>query len=296
MSSQGNNGRPHANPNPNHNHRHYQQHGHNHGPKSSSTSTSTRSPPEVPMSGIPYGHLPAFLPGSASLVEQLDRRIMIILRDGRHLIGTLRSFDQFSNMVLQDTCERRVLNVNVKTNKSDTNNDNDKATSTNQTCCYYTDIRLGLYLIRGDSMVLLGEVLESENDEESSATDADASSATNGNMIGSGLLNNSNQYIQNQQSHPYSHPHQQIFQNMNPQQLQQQQKRNDFNQYMKKITLEEFEKMQKIVDKKQQQQDDGDGDDIGNNDNDNNDGKDENGNDIDPMDKLEWEFDSDLVV
>ena len=41
----------------------------------------------VPMSGVPYGYLPAFLPGSASLIEQLDHRVMIVLRDGRHLIG-----------------------------------------------------------------------------------------------------------------------------------------------------------------------------------------------------------------
>lgn len=38
-------------------------------------------------SGIPFGHVPAYLPGSASLVEQLDQRILIVLRDGKHLIG-----------------------------------------------------------------------------------------------------------------------------------------------------------------------------------------------------------------
>lgn len=37
--------------------------------------------------GIPYGHVPAYLPGSSSLVEELDQRIMIVLRDGRHLVG-----------------------------------------------------------------------------------------------------------------------------------------------------------------------------------------------------------------
>jgi hypothetical protein len=38
-------------------------------------------------SGIPFGHVPAYLPGSASLVEDLDKRILIVLRDGKHLIG-----------------------------------------------------------------------------------------------------------------------------------------------------------------------------------------------------------------
>ena len=35
-----------------------------------------------------------YLPGAASLLDQLDKRILIILRDGRHLVGTLRTFDQ----------------------------------------------------------------------------------------------------------------------------------------------------------------------------------------------------------
>ena len=39
------------------------------------------------------------LPGAASLLEQLDKRLLVVLRDGRHLVGVMRSFDQFSNMV-----------------------------------------------------------------------------------------------------------------------------------------------------------------------------------------------------
>ena len=38
-------------------------------------------------SGLPHGHVPAYLPGSASLVEELDARLMVVMRDGRHLIG-----------------------------------------------------------------------------------------------------------------------------------------------------------------------------------------------------------------
>jgi hypothetical protein len=44
-------------------------------------------------SGVPFGHVPAYLPGSASLVEELDQRLLIVLRDGKHLIGV--SFDYF---------------------------------------------------------------------------------------------------------------------------------------------------------------------------------------------------------
>lgn len=41
----------------------------------------------APTSGVPYGHVPGYLPGSSSLVEELDKRVLIVLRDGRHLVG-----------------------------------------------------------------------------------------------------------------------------------------------------------------------------------------------------------------
>ncbi len=34
---------------------------------------------------VPFGTVPGFLPGAASLVEQLDKRLLVILRDSRHL-------------------------------------------------------------------------------------------------------------------------------------------------------------------------------------------------------------------
>ena len=80
----------------------------------------------------------SFLPGASSLIEQLDTKVLVILRDGRHLLGTLRSLDQFSNLVLEDTYERHICG-----NK-------------------YADIYLGLYIVRGDSLVLLGEAGEDD--------------------------------------------------------------------------------------------------------------------------------------
>ena len=38
-------------------------------------------------SGVPFGHVPAYLPGASSLVEELDQRILLVLRDGKHIIG-----------------------------------------------------------------------------------------------------------------------------------------------------------------------------------------------------------------
>jgi U6 snRNA-associated Sm-like protein LSm1 len=76
----------------------------------------------------------AYLPGAASLIEHLDKTLMLILRDGRHLVGKLRSFDQYLNLILEDTRERIILPGK------------------------YCDVELGLYIVRGDTIVLLGEV------------------------------------------------------------------------------------------------------------------------------------------
>ena len=58
-------------------------------------------------------------------------------------IQTLSSFDQFSNMVLLDAIERRI--VTIKANDGPSKN-------------YYADDPLGMYIVRGDSMVLCGEL------------------------------------------------------------------------------------------------------------------------------------------
>jgi U6 snRNA-associated Sm-like protein LSm1 len=63
-------------------------------------------------------------------------RVMIILRDGKKLIGYLRSYDQFVNMVLEDTVERIVVEQN------------------------FGDYPLGLYMVRGENVVLMAEVDE----------------------------------------------------------------------------------------------------------------------------------------
>eukprot|EP00035_Acanthoeca_spectabilis_P016564 m.339796 g.339796 ORF g.339796 m.339796 type:complete len:181 (-) comp16543_c0_seq2:297-839(-) len=72
--------------------------------------------------------------GTASLLSSIDKKLLCVLRDGRKLIGYLRSIDQFANLVLQHTIER----IHV---------DN----------CY-GDIERGIYLIRSENVVLLGEI------------------------------------------------------------------------------------------------------------------------------------------
>lgn len=77
---------------------------------------------------------------STSLASYLDRKILVLLRDGRKLIGTLCSFDQFANAVLEGACERVIVGD------------------------LYCDIPLGLYVIRGENVVLIGEV-DSEKED-----------------------------------------------------------------------------------------------------------------------------------
>ncbi|KAH9398578.1 PREDICTED: U6 snRNA-associated Sm-like protein LSm1 [Rhagoletis zephyria] len=72
----------------------------------------------------------------ASLLDELDKKLLVLLRDGRTLIGYLRSIDQFSNLLLHQTIER----IYVK----------DK----------YGDIPRGIFLIRGENVALCGEIDE----------------------------------------------------------------------------------------------------------------------------------------
>ncbi|XP_013399453.1 U6 snRNA-associated Sm-like protein LSm1 [Lingula anatina] len=75
-----------------------------------------------------------YLPGTASLIEEIDKKLLVVLRDGRTLIGYLRSIDQFANLVLHRTIER--IHVGKK----------------------YGDIPRGIFVVRGENVVLLGEI------------------------------------------------------------------------------------------------------------------------------------------
>lgn len=71
------------------------------------------------------------------------QKLLVVLRDGRTLIGYLRSIDQFANLVLHRTIER--IHVGKK----------------------YGDIPRGIFVVRGENVVLLGEIdLENENNPQ----------------------------------------------------------------------------------------------------------------------------------
>ncbi|CDZ97211.1 Small Nuclear ribonucleoprotein splicing factor [Phaffia rhodozyma] len=73
---------------------------------------------------------------SGSLVDCVDKKMLVVLRDGRKYIGVLRSYDQFANLVLSGSFERLFH----------------PPTST------YADIPRGVFLIRGENVVLIGEI------------------------------------------------------------------------------------------------------------------------------------------
>lgn len=76
------------------------------------------------------------LPGAASLYEQLDKLVLVCLRDGRNFFGWLRSFDQFANLILDNAVERLAIED------------------------MYADVKMGIFVIRGENVMLLGEVDE----------------------------------------------------------------------------------------------------------------------------------------
>jgi len=75
-----------------------------------------------------------------SLQHYINKRVLILTVDGRTLLGTLLSTDQLTNLVLSQTVERIIRTP-----------DDPEPSS---------QVEHGLYLIRGDNVVICGEVDE----------------------------------------------------------------------------------------------------------------------------------------
>ncbi|PKX98983.1 U6 snRNA-associated Sm-like protein LSm1 [Aspergillus novofumigatus IBT 16806] len=97
--------------------------------------------PSAPMRQGPPQLPPQMFTTAAQLLDLTDKKLVLVLRDGRKLIGVLRSWDQFANLVLQDTIERLYAGN------------------------LYADIPRGIFLVRGENVLLLGEIdLDKEDD------------------------------------------------------------------------------------------------------------------------------------
>lgn len=87
---------------------------------------------------------------AAAIVGSVDRKIFVLLRDGRNLFGILRTFDQFANLVLQDTIERIYL---------DSGNEEDTRPQK------FGEAYRGVFMVRGENVVMMGELdIDREDD------------------------------------------------------------------------------------------------------------------------------------
>jgi len=71
----------------------------------------------------------------STLQGYVDQKVLLILQDGRSIVGTLAGFDQRANVVLSDSKER-VYSIDEGVE----------------------EVPLGLYLVKGDMIVLIGEI------------------------------------------------------------------------------------------------------------------------------------------
>ncbi|GEQ69089.1 hypothetical protein JCM33374_g2760 [Metschnikowia sp. JCM 33374] len=78
---------------------------------------------------------------AAAIVGSVDRKIFVSLRDGRSVFGILRTFDQFANLVLQDTLERIYL-----------------PPASPQGPERFAEVPRGVFMVRGENVVMLGEL------------------------------------------------------------------------------------------------------------------------------------------
>lgn len=85
---------------------------------------------------------------AAALVGSVDRKVFVLLRDGRNVFGILRTFDQFANLVLQDTVERIYL-PQLDENSPER----------------FAEAPKGVFMVRGENVVMVGELdIDREDD------------------------------------------------------------------------------------------------------------------------------------
>ena len=86
---------------------------------------------EMPVKYDEEGNKVDVLP--TNLCELVDQKVVVQVNDGRTILGFLRSFDNFANLVLEHAVERHILDQ------------------------FFSDLHLGCMLIRGENVVLVAE-------------------------------------------------------------------------------------------------------------------------------------------
>ncbi|KAI0843464.1 Sm-like ribonucleoprotein [Hypoxylon sp. FL0890] len=94
---------------------------------------------------------PQMFTTAAQLLDLTDKKLLVWLRDGRKLTGVLRSWDQFANLVLQSTVERIFATTSEPTEP--------------QPRGLYADQSHGIFLVRGENVLLLGEIDLDKDDD-----------------------------------------------------------------------------------------------------------------------------------
>ncbi|RMZ84360.1 hypothetical protein DV738_g798, partial [Chaetothyriales sp. CBS 135597] len=89
---------------------------------------------------------------AAQLLDLTDKKLLLVLRDGRRLLGVLRTWDQFANLVLADTHERSFATIAQP----------DGSVPPRRLYC---DVPRGTYLVRGENVLLIGEVDLDKDDD-----------------------------------------------------------------------------------------------------------------------------------
>ncbi|KAH6971802.1 hypothetical protein BGZ61DRAFT_35833 [Ilyonectria robusta] len=112
-------------------------------PPSQGRGVVPQAPPQLP---------PQMFTTAAQLLDLTDKKLMVALRDGRKLIGVLRSWDQFANLVLQSTTERIFAT-------------NPASLETDRPTGIYADVSHGIFLVRGENVLLLGEIDLDKDDD-----------------------------------------------------------------------------------------------------------------------------------
>ena len=73
---------------------------------------------------------------AAMLEGMVDKVVQVVTNDGRNIVGVMKGFDQTTNVIL-DECHERVFSSDAGVEQ----------------------VVLGLYIVRGDNIAVVGEIL-----------------------------------------------------------------------------------------------------------------------------------------